>query len=154
MAAYGFGGEATEDELLIAITDALTLCGWRWFHIRRSDLATVQGAQGWPDVFAIHPTRGIAMALELKSTTGQPTAEQAAWLATLNLAGIPARLVRPADLDVMLEVITGKATPAMAGIARTLAAGHWPSGLELTPRERATLEANARREARRLEAAP
>lgn len=106
----------TEEELLIAITDALTLFGWRWMHLRRSDLARVQGSQGWPDLIAIHPDRRLAMALELKTHTGRPTEDQAAWLAFLNLAGIPARIVRPMDLDLILEVITGKARPLGPGV--------------------------------------
>lgn len=35
----------SEAELLAGLTDALTLAGWRWMHIRRSDGVTV--GPGW-----------------------------------------------------------------------------------------------------------
>lgn len=102
----GYQGTATEDELLIAVTDALTLCGWRWMHVRRSDLAVVMGSQGWPDVVALRG--GLGLALELKSTAGRPTGEQVAWLRELRAAGLSALVIRPDDLDDLLRVIVGR----------------------------------------------
>jgi hypothetical protein len=115
---------SSEDELLLAVTEALSLTGWRWQHVRRSDAAIVQGMTGWPDIIAIHPTRAIAMALELKADRGQVSGEQAAWGACLELVGIPFRIVRPDDLDSILRVIVGAVgpltldTPAVAEAAR------------------------------------
>lgn len=100
--------ESSEDDLLLAVTQALTLCGWRWMHLRRSDLAIVQGSQGFPDIIAIHEGRGLAMALELKGDRGTPTGEQSAWLRAFARVGIEARVLYPRDLDAILPVITGQ----------------------------------------------
>lgn len=97
----------TEDELLIGITEALTISGWRWTHIRQSNGITV-GMSGLPDVVAVHPTRGLAIAWELKSETGQPTPDQLGWLHGFRGAGVDARLVRPSDYDVALDFILGR----------------------------------------------
>ena len=101
----------TEDELLTGLTDAMTLSGWWWMHIRRSDRALVQGMQGFPDIFAVHPIRKIGLAWELKSAKGQPTYEQHAWLNALALVldGCPnvwdGRIVRPSDYDDALAFV-------------------------------------------------
>lgn len=95
----------TEDELLEGLTDALTLAGWRWFHVRRSDRALVQGFQGWPDIFAVHPTRRIQIAMELKAEDGQASPDQLGWIAALRAAGLDCLVIRPGDYDRMLRVI-------------------------------------------------
>lgn len=94
----------TEAELMAGITDALTLAGWRWTHIRRSDGITV-GASGLPDIIAAHPLYDTVLAWELKSATGQPTADQTAWLLGLNGRTIDARVIRPRDYDDVLGMI-------------------------------------------------
>lgn len=66
------GADMTEDELLLGITEALTIAGWRWTHIRRSDGVT-QGASGLPDIIACHPNRDEVLLWELKSKTGRIT---------------------------------------------------------------------------------
>jgi len=106
MRAFGLGA-ATEDEILEGLSDAMTLAGWRWVHIRRSDLALVQGMTGFPDLFAVHPTYG-GLALEVKAARGRESAEQAAWIILLRAAGIPAAIVYPNDYDLCLELILGK----------------------------------------------
>ena len=101
----------TEDELLTGLTDAMTLSGWWWMHVRRSDQAIIQGMQGFPDIFAVHPTRRQALAWELKSDKGQPTYEQHAWMHAISLVvdGCPGvwdgRIVRPADYDAALGFV-------------------------------------------------
>lgn len=94
----------TEDELLEGLTDALTLAGWRWMHIRRSDNITV-GQQGFPDIIAGHPERDYVLAWELKSREGIVMPDQAAWLIALRVPSIDARIIRPIDYDDALEVI-------------------------------------------------
>jgi hypothetical protein len=101
----------TEDELLTGITEALTLSGWWWMHVRRSDQALIQGMQGFPDVFAIHADRGHTLAWELKSETGRPTIEQHAWLHAFRSMGDPAvtkvdaRIVTPRHYDRALRAV-------------------------------------------------
>lgn len=94
----------TEDELLEGITDALTLAGWRWMHIRRSDRITV-GHEGFPDIIAGHSEREYVLAWELKAKAGVVMPDQAAWLIALRVPSIDARIIRPEDYDGALEVI-------------------------------------------------
>lgn len=104
MAGYRARRSTEEDDLLLAVTEAMQLTGWRWTHARRSDLAQLQGSQGVPDIIAAR--QGVGLALELKSAHGQPTPEQLLWLADLALVGLHALVIRPDDLDQLLTVIT------------------------------------------------
>lgn len=98
----------SEADLLIGITQALTIAGWRWTHIRDSHGVTV-GDVGLPDIIATHPSRGLSLAWELKGSNGKPTGDQVAWIAGLSAAqGVDARILWPADYDHALELITGK----------------------------------------------
>ena len=90
----------TEDELLQAITDAATVYGWRWHHIRRSDKGQQMGHAGFPDLLLARG--GQIIALELKTERGSATLEQAAWLQALSSLGTVALVIRPADLDRVL----------------------------------------------------
>jgi hypothetical protein len=100
----------TEDELLQAITEAATFLGWRWFHIRRSDLAIVQGHQGFPDL--VLAKAGRVLFLELKRQDGTTTASQVEWIAALTGGGdraltgaggyVDAFVARPDQLDAIL----------------------------------------------------
>lgn len=107
----------SEDELFIGLTQALTLAGWRWYHVIRSDGVSMgTGAVGFPDLFAVHPTRSQAFVWELKGTGGQPTIDQWAWIGPLAVvatlvdkpATFDARIVGPADYDAALHFILGK----------------------------------------------
>ncbi len=91
----------SEESLLQAITDALTLYGWRWTHSRRSDKALTMGHAGVPDVIAARD--GRVLFLELKSQNGALSADQWAWLHELpNSRDCSWQVVRPADLDELL----------------------------------------------------
>jgi hypothetical protein len=92
----------TEDELLTAVGDALTLYGWLWTHQRRSDRALTMGHRGFPDIIAARS--GVVLAIELKSESGRTSPEQDRWLSAL---GGPVRtaIVRPSDLDSLLRVL-------------------------------------------------
>ena len=103
----------TEDELLTGITDALTLGGWRWWHIRRSDRALLMGHRGWPDVTAVKA--GRLLLLEAKTARGLVENDQWEWLGRLRSAGIDARVVRPADYDALVAELTGDRLLAVAG---------------------------------------
>ena len=100
----------TEDELLTGVTEALTFAGWRWTHTRRSDVATIQGQPGVPDIIAVHPTRSLVLAWELKGDDGRPTGDQVAWIAALAAPDtrIDSRILYPIDYDRALALIVGK----------------------------------------------
>jgi hypothetical protein len=109
----------TEDDLLAGVTEALTLSGWRWTHLLRSDGVTM-GSSGLPDMIAVHPTRGLALAWELKGsglalawelkgTGGRPTGDQVAWIASFAaICGVDARILYPPDYDRALAYIVGQ----------------------------------------------
>lgn len=104
----------TEDELQTGLIEALTIAGWRWTHIRRSDGVTM-GSPGLPDLIACHPDRELVLAWELKDATRQATPDQAAWLTGMAARPIDARLIRPADYDDALAVIVAGLTPRAGG---------------------------------------
>ncbi len=86
-----------EKDLMQAILDAARLLGWKCYHTfdsRRSE-------PGWPDVVCLKNDRCIVY--ETKTERGKPTPAQLDWLAAFNDAGIPAKIVRPADLDSVLN---------------------------------------------------
>jgi hypothetical protein len=89
----------TEEDLLKAITEAATFLGWRWHHIRRSDLSIQMGHSGFPDLILCKAKR--IYAFELKSSRGQPTPDQLAWLEAMPNA----YLVGPEDLDRVLSAL-------------------------------------------------
>lgn len=101
----------TEDELLAGITEALGWGGWTWTHILRSDGVTM-GLPGLPDIIAGHRQRGIILAWELKSTSGNLSTEQVAWMLVLEkVCGVDYRIIRPADYDRALDVIVKHRDP-------------------------------------------
>lgn len=91
----------TEDELLQAITEAATYLGWRWHHIRRSDQALQMGHSGFPDLVMVKGDR--LLFLELKTEAGTLTVDQYAWVAALRSSSVRAAVIRPSDLDALLE---------------------------------------------------
>jgi hypothetical protein len=103
----------TEDELLTAVTDALTLYGYRWTHPRRSDKALTMGHAGVPDIIAAR--HGVVWFIELKSARGRLDAEQFAWMHALGWAAgledisgadmgrVQLRVYWPEDLDRALK---------------------------------------------------
>jgi hypothetical protein len=100
-------GSMTEDELLQAITEAATYLGWRWFHIRRSDLAQQQGHSGFPDV--VLAKEGRVIFLELKSRTGRLRPDQHAWAEAI---GEQWTAAWPDNLDDVLTMLRVKPEPS------------------------------------------
>jgi hypothetical protein len=92
---------ASEEEVLLAVTDALSLRGWRWHHVRRSDRALQQGHGGFPDVIAVKGQRLIVA--ELKGWKGRVTSDQGEWLEAFRRAGAEWWVVRPSILDAFLR---------------------------------------------------
>lgn len=96
-----------EDDLLVAVTDALALrTGFHpadvWQHNRRSDLSQLMGVAGIPDVVGVVGSTLIAW--ELKAERGIVSADQARWARALaRVESIDLRIVRPRDLDGLLE---------------------------------------------------
>ena len=95
----------TEDELLTAITDAATYLGWRWFHIRRSDLARQMGHSGFPDL--VLARKGRVLFMELKSEKGGIAPDQHAWMDALDSPEryVTAIIARPSQLDYVLRML-------------------------------------------------
>ena len=110
------GPRLSEDDLKAAVIDMAETLGWRCFSIRRSDQAKVQGrrrtGKGFPDLCLVNGAGTVAFA-ELKSATGKPTPQQAAWLAALRTApGVEVCLWRPEDwLCGRIEDFLRKRTP-------------------------------------------
>lgn len=113
----------TEDELLLAITEAASYLGWRWHHVRRSDLAIQQGHQGFPDL--VLARGGVVLFLELKDMEGHLSPDQVQWLEELRSEAdlelpdeeLRVRVVRPTDLDGILERLGAKLPPAAGDMA-------------------------------------
>lgn len=93
-----YQASASEDDLLTAITDALTWYQWKWTHSRRSDKALTMGHQGVPDIIAAR--KGRVLFIELKAAKGELSEEQWAWL--LEVPEESRRIWRPGDLDAAL----------------------------------------------------
>ena len=126
----------TEDDLLLGLTDALTIAGWQWTHVRRSDEAKLMGATGVPDILAVSEHRRTMLAWELKSEKGQPTYGQLAWLRGLQaVRRLDAQIIRPADYDRALSVILNADPPDVECII----CGRTTTVRVLDPRSRAGL---------------
>lgn len=91
-------GVTSEDDLLVAVAQRLTLGRWRWHHIRRSDLAVQQGDPGFPDIVAVRDT--TLLVAELKADRGRFETGQREWLADFaRVDRVDVRTWRPGDLD-------------------------------------------------------
>ncbi len=102
----------SEADLQRVVTDAATALGWHWVHFRPARTAhgwstPVSGplGAGFPDLFLARPRDGRLLALELKSAKGSPSVDQLAVHAVLIAAGLDVRIVRPSDVDTILEVL-------------------------------------------------
>lgn len=105
-------GGMSEADLQRLVTDAAAVLGWTWLHVRAGRTARgwavpVSGplGAGWPDLVLVRPRDGRLLFLELKAASGRTTPAQDAVHATLRAAGLDVRVVRPADLDGLLEAL-------------------------------------------------
>jgi VRR-NUC domain len=106
---------ADEASFMDAVLAVAKLAGWRTLHIRPARRAdgswrTPIGGdgKGWPDLTLVRPPR--LLFAELKSETGTLRPEQREWLDVLRL--LPQAEVflwTPADWNLLVEVLTGKA---------------------------------------------
>jgi hypothetical protein len=67
--------------------------GWDWYHPHDSRKC----AEGYPDLTGKNRAQGRVLWAELKTMTGQPTAQQYFYLADLQQMGYEAYLWRPSD---------------------------------------------------------
>lgn len=103
-----------EHDFQVQVCELLDLLGYKWHH----ETDSRRSPQGWPDLFAIHPTTGWAIWLELKSAHGTVTSSQLEWLQALGWndgykIDPPNRrlvaLCRPADFDDLAKLLTDMA---------------------------------------------
>ena len=93
----------SEANLQAAAIDLATMTGWLCSHqrpamVRSGKFVTaVSGHVGFPDLALVHPGRGLACFVELKSRLGRLTVEQQAWGAGMRAAGLEHRVIRPSD---------------------------------------------------------
>jgi hypothetical protein len=97
-----------ERELQRTVTEALTLYGWRWLHMKPARtpdgkyLTRQDGHPGFPDLVAVRG--GVLRFDELKGDGGRPSAEQQEWAAALSrVTEVRHGFVWPRDLDALLE---------------------------------------------------
>lgn len=102
----------TEAEFQAQVVELAGITGWRHLHVRRTigrgrKWTTSTNLAGWPDLLLWRPGRIVAA--ELKSDTGQVTAEQEAVLASLADAGMETFVWRPSDFDAIASTLGKKA---------------------------------------------
>lgn len=89
-----------ERDFQAMIEQAAGYLSWRCYHTwdsRRSN-------PGWPDLVCVK--KGRMLALELKTDKGKVRPQQAEWIEELGkVPGVVARIVRPADIDEVLEML-------------------------------------------------
>jgi Holliday junction resolvase len=89
-----------ERHLQATIEQELRLRGWRYYHTTNSQ----RSVAGFPDIVALRADR--VLVAEIKGPKTRVTAEQRAWLAAFETAGVPAFLWRlPGDWAHVGEVL-------------------------------------------------
>lgn len=89
----------SERALQEAILQAAELGGWLAYHTHDSR----RSAAGFPDLVLV---REAVVFLELKSEQGRLTPAQIEWIDRLHAAGEEAYVIRPADLDATIRMLT------------------------------------------------
>lgn len=100
-----------EDELQSEVEYLAERNGWRFFHVRKSQVrqghhVTNTSVSGVPDLFMVRPP--LLLVLELKSQSGRASIEQLDWITDLQHCGpgVEAYVVRPADWPHLFDVLT------------------------------------------------
>jgi len=83
--------------------------GWRVYHT----LNSLGSAKGFPDLVMVRPPRLIVA--ELKSDAGKVRPEQLEWLDDLRSCGVEVYLWRPADVQIVMEILFQKDRPPLGG---------------------------------------
>jgi len=97
MSLTAYRTSMTERQLQEAIIAAARALGYLCYHVYDSR----RSVPGFPDLVLLRGSRAIVY--ELKTERGRVRPEQHDWLAAFNAAGIPAKVIRPADLDAVLD---------------------------------------------------
>lgn len=99
MTAYA--DSMTEKQLMQTVIDAARLLNYNVYHTHNSR----RSEAGFPDIVALRQRDGRRYAIECKTAKGTPTPAQIDWLAAFSACGIPSLIVRPDDLDTVLETL-------------------------------------------------
>ena len=94
----------TEAQFLVQVRDLALLTGWIFYHTRTS----IGSDAGFPDVVITNPRQRRTIFAELKKQDGVVSADQKKWLASLAEAGNEVAVWRPADLDAIKAILTGR----------------------------------------------
>lgn len=89
--------EIKERDFQSALVASARFAGWKVYYVWNSQ----HSPKGWPDVVCLKD--GRILIYECKTEKGRIRPEQLECLALLQAAGIPARIVRPSDMDSILE---------------------------------------------------
>lgn len=120
MAADSVPLRCTEAQFQDMVIDLARLCGWRVAHFRPGRTAKgwrtpVSGdGGGFPDLVLLRGPDQLVV--ELKSQTGRLSVEQNAWLNAFRLAGVDARIWRPADWAEIQQTLTSKEARPRAAV--------------------------------------
>lgn len=95
-------GVLSEREWQTWVLDVARLAGWT---LRYHTFDSRRSGAGFPDLLLARPRTGEVIAVELKSERGRITADQAAWLAAFEAAGVPAFVWRPSDHDEVVSAL-------------------------------------------------
>jgi hypothetical protein len=100
--------EAAWTSVTISLAQVL---GWHANHQRPGRTkqgwsTAIEGNDGFPDICASHPEYGVVF-LELKSWRGKLQPNQEQWRDKILAGGGRWYLLRPADWNVLVEILTG-----------------------------------------------
>lgn len=93
----------SEEELQLHVNIELTVNGWLWHHVRRSDRAQQQGGNGWPDIVAIRGSRVVVA--ELKTAKGRIEWAQQGWLDAWRATGAEVYVWKPDHLAEIARIL-------------------------------------------------
>ena len=91
--------QITEKQFSQQVVDLARVLGWKCYRTWNS----IHSPAGFPDLCLARP--GRLLFIELKSAKGRLTPAQEKWIAALREAGAEAMVARPADFDVLCEVL-------------------------------------------------
>lgn len=91
----------SEEDFQQDVIDLAKLRKWRYYHCRNSRKSTA----GFPDLVLVSAARGRIVYMELKTESGEPSAEQLNWIDDLKACGQEAYIFRPSDFPKIEELL-------------------------------------------------